>query len=107
MANSEIVDYLVGARTAMLARKISTRRLCFYCDVNPELKWCIWPLQVLNREIKEPGVVKAECVDRSEAPHQPMQAPPKQNQLPQKQTDAIPAPVATPAKPHTGYTLNV
>lgn len=45
--------------------------------------------------------MKGESVDRSEA-QPPVQAPPAQNQLPQKQTDAAPAPVATPAKPHTG-----
>ncbi|KAM9451489.1 histone-lysine N-methyltransferase EHMT1 isoform 1-T1 [Clarias gariepinus] len=57
-------------------------------------------LKILNREIKEPSVVKSESVDRSEA-QPPVQAPPTQNQLPQKQTDATPAPIATPAKPHT------
>ncbi|KAG7320853.1 hypothetical protein KOW79_015268 [Hemibagrus wyckioides] len=61
-------------------------------------------LKVLNREIKEPTVVKGESVDRSEA-QPPVQAPPTQNQLPQKQTDATPAPIATPAKPHTASVL--
>lgn len=45
--------------------------------------------------------MKGESVDRSEA-QPPVQAPPTQNQLPQKQTDATPAPIATPAKPHAG-----
>ncbi|XP_047017705.2 histone-lysine N-methyltransferase EHMT1 isoform X1 [Ictalurus punctatus] len=61
-------------------------------------------LKVLNREIKEPSVVKGESVDRSEA-QPPVQAPPTQNQLPQKQTDATPAPIATPAKTHTASVL--
>ncbi|KAK3555456.1 hypothetical protein QTP86_016095 [Hemibagrus guttatus] len=61
-------------------------------------------LKVLNREIKEPTMVKGESVDRSEA-QPPVQAPPTQNQLPQKQTDATPAPIATPAKPHTASVL--
>ncbi|XP_046723549.1 histone-lysine N-methyltransferase EHMT1 isoform X1 [Silurus meridionalis] len=61
-------------------------------------------LKVLNREIKEPSVVKGETVDRSEA-QASVQAPPTQNQLPQKQTDATPAPIATPAKPHTASVL--
>lgn len=46
--------------------------------------------------------MKGEGVDRPEA-QLPVQAPPTQNQLPQKQPDATPAPIATPAKPHTGY----
>lgn len=49
-------------------------------------------------------MVKGESADRSET-QPPVQAPPTQNQLPQKQTDATPAPVATPAKPHAGYIL--
>ncbi|TSK72083.1 Histone-lysine N-methyltransferase EHMT1 [Bagarius yarrelli] len=65
-------------------------------------------LKVLNREIKEPSAVRSESVDPSGA--QPsMQAPPTQNQLPQKQTDATPAPIAapntTPAKPHAASVL--
>uniref|UniRef100_A0AAY5EYI8 Euchromatic histone-lysine N-methyltransferase 1b n=1 Tax=Electrophorus electricus TaxID=8005 RepID=A0AAY5EYI8_ELEEL len=56
------------------------------------------PLKILNRETKEPSVVKPERVDGAE-PGPPPQIPPTQNQLPQSQTDA------TPAKPHTGYRL--
>ncbi|XP_026859467.2 histone-lysine N-methyltransferase EHMT1 isoform X3 [Electrophorus electricus] len=52
------------------------------------------PLKILNRETKEPSVVKPERVDGAE-PGPPPQIPPTQNQLPQSQTDA------TPAKPHT------
>uniref|UniRef100_A0AAY5EJ97 Euchromatic histone-lysine N-methyltransferase 1b n=1 Tax=Electrophorus electricus TaxID=8005 RepID=A0AAY5EJ97_ELEEL len=58
------------------------------------------PLKILNRETKEPSVVKPERVDGAE-PGPPPQIPPTQNQLPQSQTDA------TPAKPHTGYRLTL
>lgn len=60
-------------------------------------------IQLLNRENKEPVVVKDDGVGKPEAV-QP-QPSPIQNQLPQSQTDATSVLNTTPAKPQTGYTL--
>ncbi|XP_048022441.1 histone-lysine N-methyltransferase EHMT1 isoform X3 [Megalobrama amblycephala] len=56
-------------------------------------------LKLLNRENKEPVVVKDDGVGKPEAV-QP-QPSPIQNQLPQSQTDATSVLNTTPAKPHT------
>lgn len=55
-------------------------------------------LQLLNRENKEPIVLKDDSVEKPVA----VQPSPIQNQLPQSQTDATSVPTATPAKPQTG-----
>ncbi|KTG33783.1 hypothetical protein cypCar_00006984 [Cyprinus carpio] len=60
-------------------------------------------LKLLNRENKEPVVVKDDSLGKPETV-QP-QPSPIQNQLPQSQTDATSVLNTTPAKPQTGYTL--
>ncbi|XP_037401763.1 histone-lysine N-methyltransferase EHMT1 isoform X2 [Pygocentrus nattereri] len=62
------------------------------------------PLKLLNRETKEPSVVKDKSASGAET-GLPLQTPPAQKQLPQSQTDATPAAIATPAKPHTASVL--
>ncbi len=60
-------------------------------------------LQLLNRENKEPVVVKDDSLGKPETV-QP-QPSPIQNQLPQSQTDDTSVLNTTPAKPQTGYTV--
>ncbi|XP_062409434.1 histone-lysine N-methyltransferase EHMT1 isoform X6 [Sardina pilchardus] len=57
-------------------------------------------LKILNREVKEPNIVKDESPDTPEAT-KPQQTPPSQNQLPQSQINATTMPTATLAKPQT------
>ncbi|XP_031433094.1 histone-lysine N-methyltransferase EHMT1 isoform X5 [Clupea harengus] len=57
-------------------------------------------LKILNREVKEPNIVKDESPGTPEAT-KPQQTPPSQNQLPQSQNNAMTMTTATPAKPQT------